>query len=109
MGEGADKSWVGLAEAVAGVRAELAEAMIRGKDSDPKFEVGAIEMEFAVELRRENAVNGGVQVWVLQAGVSRSSAQAHTHRLTVTLTPTTADGGPVRITPGTGITVRPER
>lgn len=105
MGE--SEPWVGLAEAVASVRAELAQAMARGKDAEPKFEVGAIEMEFAVELRRERGVDGGVQVWVLQAGGSQSSARANTHRLTVTLTPAKADGGPVRITPGTGMAERP--
>jgi Trypsin-co-occurring domain 2 len=103
-----DGPWVGLADAVAGIRSELAEAIADGKDKEPKFEVGEITMEFAVELRKERGIDGGVRVWVLDASGSKSSEHADTHRLTVTLTPKSA-GRPVQVGSGSRMTARPDR
>jgi Trypsin-co-occurring domain 2 len=92
-----DEPWVGLAEAIAIIRSELTEAMIRSRDQEPKLEVGKITMELAVELHRRRGVDGGVRAWVIQAGGSQERDRADVHRLTVTLTPTAAGGGPVRV------------
>ena len=79
---------IGLAEAVRGVRTELRAAMAEGEDERLRFDVGEVEMEFAVEVRRDAAVQGGVQVWVVNLGGSAGRSSTATHRLRVTLTPT---------------------
>lgn len=98
-----DEPWVGLPEAIATIRAALSEAMRRGRDQEPRLEAKEITMEFAVELRRQHGVEGGVQAWVLRAGGAWERGRADIHRLTITLAPTTADGGPVRVESSTGL------
>jgi hypothetical protein len=89
--------WIGLAEVVAGVRAELAAAMIQGAGREPRFELGPITMEFTVELRKEKGIEGGVQVWVLSAGGKGAKAEAHTHHLTVEIRPIMSTGESVKV------------
>ncbi|MER5472519.1 trypco2 family protein [Streptomyces sp. NPDC002685] len=79
------KGRIQLADAVQAVRDELIEAAARGSGPDVVFEVGDIELEFSVELRK--AGTGGVKVkaWVVEAGVEGSGEKASTHRVSVTL------------------------
>ncbi|WP_345010874.1 trypco2 family protein [Streptomyces shaanxiensis] len=74
-----------LADAVQAVRDELITAAGRSSGQDVTFEVGDIELEFSVELRKE--VMGGVKVkaWVVEAGVDGSGGTTRTHRVAVTL------------------------
>jgi hypothetical protein len=51
---------VGLAEAVRQPRAELTEAMAEGEGKDVQFELGPVEMEFLVDVRREGGAEAGV-------------------------------------------------
>ncbi|MEV4055171.1 trypco2 family protein [Amycolatopsis sp. NPDC049688] len=48
-----------LADVVASVRDELVAAAARGAGSDVEFVVGPIELEFAVEMRRDAKVKAG--------------------------------------------------
>ncbi|MCX5339018.1 trypco2 family protein [Streptomyces atratus] len=92
-----DEVWVGLAEAVRGVRAELQAAMAEGWDESLKFEVGPVELEFAVEVRKEKAGDVTAKVFVLSAGGRASKATADAHRLKITLQPTDAQGQPAKV------------
>lgn len=93
-----EPSWIGLADAVRGVRAELRTAMAEGEDERVRFDVDEIEMEFAVEVRRDARADGGVRVWVASIGASSGESTATTHRLRVTLSATDmATGGSPRI------------
>ncbi|MFB7655020.1 MULTISPECIES: trypco2 family protein [unclassified Streptomyces] len=76
-----------LASAVQAVRDELLIAASQGVGSDLAFELGDIQMEFTVELRRE--AKGGVKIraWVMDAGVDGASANARTHKVAFTLKP----------------------
>lgn len=87
-----DGPWVGLADAVRGVRAELQAAMAEGQGSDLRFEVGPVELEFAVDVRKEGGVNAGVKVYVVSFGAKGSEAATTTHRLKLTLHPKDAQG-----------------
>ncbi|WP_432198784.1 trypco2 family protein [Streptomyces sp. bgisy027] len=89
---------MGLAEAVRAVRKELAEAIADGEGSAVRFDVGPVELEFTVDVRKEHGVDGGVRVWVLSAGGRGKKTSGNTHRMHVSLTPVTEDGQPVRIT-----------
>ncbi|MBX6386665.1 MAG: hypothetical protein IRZ07_27430 [Microbispora sp.] len=82
-----ERSWVGLAEAVKCVREELAEAMAAGEGERLQFDVGPVELEFAVELRRNAEANAKVKVWVVETGGSGTVSRGTTHRLKVVLNP----------------------
>jgi hypothetical protein len=75
-----------LADAVQAVRDELITAAARASgQQDVTFEVGDIELEFSVELRKE--IKGGVKVkaWVVEAGVDGGGGSTRAHRVKVTL------------------------
>ncbi|MFI6644498.1 trypco2 family protein [Streptomyces sp. NPDC050504] len=83
-----------LADAIASLRDQLVEAAGRTAGQPVAFEVGDIQMEFALELRKE--VKGGVKVkaWVVEAGTDAGASSARTHRVAFTLKPRdTTTGG----------------
>ncbi|MFG1946134.1 trypco2 family protein [Nonomuraea sp. NPDC048826] len=92
MDEGA---WVGLADAVRGVREELAAAMESAEGERLRFEVGPVELEFLVEVNREKSLDGKVKVWVVEGGASGSASRGSSHTVKVVLNPVdTATGKP---------------
>ncbi len=89
---------VELADAVQAVRAQLAAAAERAQDEPLRFELGDIQMEFTVEVRRDARARGGVRAWVVDVGAEAGTSRAHTHRVSFTLRPRRAgDGGEWRI------------
>ncbi|MFC8512078.1 trypco2 family protein [Streptomyces sp. NPDC057257] len=74
-----------LADAVQAVRDELITAAGRSSGQDVAFEVGDIELEFSVELRKE--AKGGVKVkaWLVEAGADAGGGTTRAHRVAVTL------------------------
>ncbi|MEU5115919.1 trypco2 family protein [Streptomyces longwoodensis] len=76
---------IGIAEAVDYLRAELAAAS--GSSSGPRFEVGPVELEFSVEMRREARGKAGLRAWVVSAGTEASVTNASVHRVKLVLTP----------------------
>lgn len=81
-----------LADAVAVVRDELLAAAARGVGQDVEFVVGPIELEFAVELRKDAKAKAGFKAWVASGDVEAGASHTHRHRVTVSLTPRRADG-----------------
>ncbi|WP_042396445.1 trypco2 family protein [Streptacidiphilus carbonis] len=93
-----DFSEIELATAVRAIREQLVQAARDGADSPIRFEVGPVQMDFAVELRREAGASGGVKAWVLSAGAEAKASRGSTHRVSFTLTPKDATtGGPVEV------------
>ncbi len=88
-----DVEQLGLAEAVAALRQELASAMTAGKGERVRFELGTVEMEFQLELAKERGGEAGVKFWVVTLGGKGSTTSGSTHRVTLQLTPKGADGG----------------
>jgi hypothetical protein len=88
----ADEPWVGLADVVRGVRSELRAAMAEGQGSDLRFEVGPVELEFAVDVRKDAAVDVSARVYVVSFGAKGGGSTASTHRLKLTLNPVDAHG-----------------
>ena len=82
-----DDHWVGLADAVQALRSELTAAMTQGADESLRFELGPVEMEFLLEVRREAGVEAGVKFWVVNAGGTGSVSSGSSHRVTLSLTP----------------------
>lgn len=78
---------IDLADAIASVRDQLIEAATRATSRPVAFEVGSIDMEFTLELRRETKGGGKVRAWVLEAGADAARSTGLTHRVAFTLTP----------------------
>ncbi|MEV4135450.1 trypco2 family protein [Dactylosporangium sp. NPDC049742] len=96
-----------LADAVAAVREQLVQAAARGADQEITFTVGAIELEFAVELRADARAKAGFRAWVLTADADAGITRGRTHRVKVTLTPQGADQRPVAVAGGNGAAPTP--
>jgi hypothetical protein len=88
---------MGLSEAINAVRNELLEAKRLGEGTEMPFDVGDIEIEFSFTLTKERSAQGGVKVWVLEAGASGTSGSATVHKVTVGLSPKSLDGSPAEI------------
>lgn len=99
-----------LAAAVTALRDELIEAASRHDPGQQVgFKVGPIELEFAVELRVDAKAKTGFKAWVLSADAEVGAARARTHKVKLTVTPTTPDGDDLMISgdparaPGPGV------
>ncbi|MCI3277024.1 trypco2 family protein [Streptomyces cylindrosporus] len=86
-----------LAQAVAVLRDELLDAAALGAGSNLAFEVGPIELEFAVELRRDAKVKAGFKAWVLTADAEAGMSHGRIHRVKIALTPKQPGGGDLLI------------
>ncbi|WP_330172588.1 hypothetical protein OG875_02685 [Streptomyces sp. NBC_01498] len=84
---------IDLTQAVRVVRDQLMAAASHGAGQDLRFDVGEIQMEFAVELRHDTRVKGGVRAWVVSADVDAGRGAAHTHKVAFTLKPKNARTG----------------
>jgi hypothetical protein len=81
-----------LADAVTAIRDELLEAAQRAAGKTLAFTVGPIEMEFAVELKKDAKAKAGFKAWVLTGDIEAGVARATTQKVKVTLTPKRHDG-----------------
>ena len=87
-----------LVEAVQTIRDELLHAAASGSGSDVAFEVGPIQLEFSVELRRDARARGGIRAFVVSAEADAGISRARTHKVSLTLTPRQpATGAPLLI------------
>nr|WP_274598953.1 trypco2 family protein [Streptomyces albus] len=86
-----------MADAVKGVRSELNAALADGQDDPIRFELGPVELEFSVDVRKDDKAAGGVKVWVLRADGEKSSGHTTAGRLHVTLNPVDEHGAAARI------------
>ncbi|WP_037675491.1 trypco2 family protein [Streptomyces griseus] len=77
---------IAIAEAVEYLRAELV-AAAAGSGTGPRFEVGPVELEFSVEMRKEGKGKAGLKAWVVSAGAEASVSKASVHRVKLVLTP----------------------
>ncbi|MEU6927567.1 trypco2 family protein [Streptomyces sp. NPDC046374] len=88
-----DISKIELADAIASVRDQLVDAAARATGQPVGFEVGDIQMEFTIELRKELKGGTKVKAWVVEAGADASRTRGETHRVAFTLKPRNAATG----------------
>ena len=89
---------LGLAEAIEAVRAELRRAQDVGRDSDVRFTVGGVELEFAVDAKRTAGGEASIKVLsVLSLGGKGEVAKGETSRVKVTLSPIGVNGKPFEV------------
>jgi|SRR5713226_3850233 hypothetical protein len=84
--------WVGLAEAIRALREELTAAMTAADDEVLLFELGPIEMEFLLEVRKDAGGQAGVAFGLISLGGKASMSSGSTHRVRLSLTPKDALG-----------------
>jgi hypothetical protein len=84
---------VGLAQAIATVRAELERAITEGESSPLAFKAGEVEMEFQVSFSKTGSGEAGVRAWVISVGTRGELSSSETHRLKLSLTPVRRSGG----------------
>ncbi|MFI7387274.1 trypco2 family protein [Streptomyces sp. NPDC049813] len=84
---------IDLAQAVQAVREGLTTAAAQGAGKEVTFELGDIQMEFTVEIRRDLKAGGKVKAWVVDAGADVSHGSGRTHKVAFTLKPQDARTG----------------
>lgn len=92
-GTGHEMDGIELADAVDSVRNQLIEAASRATGRPLSFELGPVQMEFTLELRKEHKAGGKVKAWVVEAGTDTARTSGHTHKVSFTLTPRDAATG----------------
>jgi hypothetical protein len=96
---GGNGHWMDLADAVALLRTQIAEAQSRltdpsgSGDKGVLFTLGEITVELGLELTGTKGVDGGVRWSVISLGGKKESGTKDTHKLTVKLTPHLPGGG----------------
>jgi hypothetical protein len=78
---------VGLTEALRELRRELTAAMAAGAGEALRFELGPVEIEFAVTVCRDAGATAGVNFAVVSADVKGDASAERVHRLKLTLVP----------------------
>lgn len=97
------EDWLSLREFVAGLRAELraahddAEQSDDDADSEPRFVVGPVTVEFTLVAKKDVNAKGGVRFYVFELGASGSMGSESTQRVNLVLNPMTADGDPYKV------------
>jgi hypothetical protein len=82
-----DSQPIGLAEAIGTVRAELTRAQAEGAQSDWRFSVEQVSLEFAVQFHRAGEGGAGLRLGVVEARLGGSVSHDSTHRIQVDLKP----------------------
>jgi hypothetical protein len=91
--------WAGLSEAISAIRAELEQAMTDGHGHAIQFRTGPVEMEFAVDVKKDGQAGAKVSVlpWSVSAEAKAGYAAGTTSRLKITLQPVDEHGKDQRI------------
>jgi hypothetical protein len=89
---------IGLVEAIAGVREELARAVVEGAKADIQFPVGQITLEFQVGLTKTDDQSGKVKLWILELGASSEDVRESMQTISIVLEPPVdAEGRPIKV------------
>ncbi|MEV6018224.1 MULTISPECIES: trypco2 family protein [unclassified Streptomyces] len=86
--------WVGLSEAISAIRAELDLAMTGGRGQRIQFRTGPVELEFAVDVKKDGQAGAKVSVlpWSASVEAKAGYAAGTTSRLKITLQPVDGQG-----------------
>ncbi|MEV0262314.1 trypco2 family protein [Streptomyces sp. NPDC050617] len=97
------EEWLDLADAIALLRDQVAEAQRRidapgtAGDQGIRFGLGEITLELGMELARAQGAGGKLRFGVVGVEGERQSTRTATHRVTVRLDPRTADSSGVEV------------
>lgn len=90
---------IGLSDAIAAVRAELAAAVEQSVDAEFQFPVNGVQLEFHVAVTKTGEGRAGVKFWVVELGGAGSYAREEIQTVTLTLgAPVDRAGEVVKVT-----------
>lgn len=81
------ENWIGLSDAIAALRTELATAMAAGHDEQLHFQLGPVELEFTLDVRKEGGGDAGIRWGVVSFGLKGSLGSETGHRVKLVLHP----------------------
>jgi Trypsin-co-occurring domain 2 len=84
-GRGGKMAEIGLVEAIASLREELAEATEEGKNQAIQFPVGQTDLEFQVGVTGDVRGGGKLRFWVLELSVDTGYAAQTVQQVTISL------------------------
>ncbi|MFI7011476.1 trypco2 family protein [Streptomyces sp. NPDC050145] len=87
---------IGLAQAIAALRKELAQAQREGAGSDWKFTVGQVSVEFSVQFHRAGDAGAALKLGVVEARLGGGVSHDAVHRVQVDLKPAPGPNGEER-------------
>ncbi|WP_150250848.1 trypco2 family protein [Nocardiopsis deserti] len=96
-------STIGLSQAIKELRDELATAQAEGKDHGIRIEIVEAEVELLLEAHEEGAGKAGVSFGVVSLGADGKVGRTNTHRITLKLALTGADGKNTRVSSRNGV------
>jgi hypothetical protein len=88
---------IGLVDAIASLREELAAAADKGKNQDIQFPVGNIDLEFQVGVTRDVRAGGKLRFWVLELGTDAGYAAETVQKVKISLGAVNAQNETLRI------------
>ncbi|MBO3747511.1 hypothetical protein J5X84_15645 [Streptosporangiaceae bacterium NEAU-GS5] len=74
-----------ITEAIEQLRGQLLAAQKSGENESLRFQIAEVEMEFAVEVRKDGGGSFGVQLGVVKVGADGALSRGQTHRLRLKL------------------------
>lgn len=90
-------STIGLSQAIDELRQELAAARRKGEGHEIGIEIVEAEVELLLEAHEEGAGKAGVSFGEVSLGADGKAGRRDTHRITLKLALTGADGGNLAI------------
>ncbi|BCJ61120.1 hypothetical protein C1I93_04985 [Micromonospora endophytica] len=82
---------ISVAEVISQLRGDLALAAWQGEHKDPKFKIGAIELELSVVVDRSRQRGGHAKLWVVDVGLDQTRSSSVVHQIRLTLQPINPD------------------
>jgi hypothetical protein len=92
-----NEPWAELADAVSAIRSQLEDAMERGQGEKVRFRTGPVEMEFAVDVRKDAEARAKVMVLPWGAEAKGGYTAGSTSRVRITLQPVDDTGDDLTI------------
>lgn len=89
--------WLDLADALAALHKQLAEAQARAANSLIRLTVDEVTVEFGLELHRAAKGDGQLRFGVVSVGGGGERGRRATHNVTLKLSALTDAGGPVNV------------
>jgi hypothetical protein len=88
---------VGLAKAIASLRAELQEALEAGHGEAVQFRLGRVEVELEVVVKASAEAKGGARFWLVSAEAKGDVGRDKRHRIKLELQPVDERGKPLKV------------
>ncbi|HEX6354939.1 trypco2 family protein [Actinophytocola sp.] len=84
--------WAELAEAIRAIRSELKKAMELGAGETVRFRTGPVEMEFAIDVKKDAEARAKIMVLPWSAEAKGAVASSRTSKVKIVLHPVDEDG-----------------